>query len=340
MLTARQHQILELIVRLYASLETPIGSKTLLNESYLGVSPATVRNEMLALEKNGFLLKTHTSSGRIPSYEGYRYYVDHLISDKNKLLAEMDFEMDRKAVSELFRNSQKDSFKMAKLVSDLVTSLTGYSVLVFGQDREDHRIQEFKLVPLSDQQVMTILLSDQGHIENKLYRLPYPIALEELQNLTNILNSELVGVRLEDAYQRLKLTIPMILQRQLSLSLDFSSIVEKSIQQLKGARYFVSGKNNLFDSLDSRYTNLEIKHLMEMIDGSKTLFDLLDQRQEGIEVLFGQEFAPEGMRHLSLVTGTFSKELSKMTLAILGPSTMPFSRMIALMDQILKEFNQ
>ncbi|MGF3066144.1 heat-inducible transcriptional repressor HrcA [Facklamia sp. P12945] len=339
-LTARQHQILELIVRLYANLEAPIGSKTLLKESFLDISPATVRNEMVVLEKNGFLVKAHTSSGRIPSYEGYRYYVDRLITKIENDSWEQSYEADLKAVSEIFLNRRQENFKMAKIAADLLVSLTGLPCLVFGQNNEEHRVADFKLVLLSNHQIMAILLSDQGHVENKMFQTLYPVEDDDLRQMRSILNSELRGITLEDAYQRTKLTIPMIMQRQLSTSIDFSPLVEKSIQQVKGTRYFVSGKNNLFDCLDQRYSNNEYKKLFNLIDGSNELFDLFEQRQDGIEVLFGQEFAPQGMRHLSLVTGTFTQDLSKMSLSILGPSTMHYSRMIVLMEQILKEFNQ
>ena len=94
MLTARQQQILQLIVQLYGQYEEPIGSKTLLQKSLLDVSPATVRNDMLALERIGYLKKAHSSSGRIPSFDGYRYYVDRLIEDQAEIqMAKQDSEM-------------------------------------------------------------------------------------------------------------------------------------------------------------------------------------------------------------------------------------------------------
>lgn len=340
MLTARQHQILDLIVRLYADHEVPIGSKTLLEESLLNVSPATIRNEMVVLEKNGFILKAHTSSGRIPSYQGYRYYIDRLITHEVADFQAEDYQADRAAVSQIFRNRPRDSFKMAKLVADLFVSLTGLPSLVFGQMNRPHHVAEFKLVPVSDYKLMAILLTDLGHIENRLIQIDRPVSQDEVNQILAILNSELMGASLEEAYQRLKLTIPMIMQRQLLTSIDFSPLVEKSIQQLKGTRYFVSGKNQLFDVYANYFSAHEYKQLFNLVDGSKELFDLFDQMQTGIQVLFGHEFAPEGMHQLSLVTGSFRQDQAKMTVAILGPSTMQFSRMIALMEQMMEEFNQ
>ncbi|MBG9980016.1 heat-inducible transcription repressor HrcA [Facklamia sp. DSM 111018] len=335
MLTPRQQEILELIVQLYADLEVPIGSKTLLKESYLKVSPATIRNDMVVLEQNGFLVKAHTSSGRIPSNEGYQYYVDRLLdTDKWKNI----YDSDRKAVSELFRNRPADSFMMAKIVADLFVSLTGFPCLVFGQSKEEHKIADFKLIRLEGNSIMSILVTDLSHVESQLYRSHFSLSDGELSKVSEIINVELRGVPLEDAYHRLKLTIPLLLQRQVSQLIDFSPLIEKAIQQLKGHRYSISGKNNLFDVMDRQITPRDFKNLFNLLDGSKELFDTFEQRSEGIEVLFGQDFAPKGMQNLALVMGTFTLDVQKMTISILGSSTMKFSRMITLMDQMIKEF--
>lgn len=339
MLTPRQHQILDLIVQLYSNLESPIGSKTLLKESLLDVSPATIRNEMVVLEKNGFLIKAHSSSGRIPSYEGYRYYVNRLIDHDERDLSDR-YEADLEAVQELFRNRPDHTFKTAKMVADLMVSLTGFTSLVFGQSMEDHYVANFKLVQLSDYQLMAILMTDQGHVESQIFQFHYGLSAQQVEDLVNLLNDELLGLPLEDAYQRLKLTIPLLIQRQIGRLLDFSALVEKTIQQVKGHQYLIRGKNNLFDFFDSQNTVPEFKEFFNLIEGSKELFDILEARQDGIEVLFGQDFAPESMQNLALITASFTLDAQRMTLCLLGPSTMRFSRIIPMMELIIGKFNE
>lgn len=340
MLTPRQDDILNLIVQLYRELEIPIGSKTLLKESILDVSPATVRNDMVALEKKGFILKAHTSSGRIPSYEGYRYYVNRLITDSNKKKV-ANHESDRKAVKELFRNQPNDLIKSAKMVADLFVSLTGYTGLVFGQSNEYHRIAEFKIIQLSNTSLINILITDLGHIESQVFHHPnYLLDNNQVYQISEMLNEELAGVLLEDAYQRLSFTLPLEIHKIVSAQLDFSPLVEKTIQQLKGHRYFVTGKNNLFDMLDSNTTPKDFKELFTHIDGSKELFNMFETSQDGIQILFGVDFSPESMHHLSLAVATFTQRVQKMSIALMGPSTMDFKRVIALMEQSLHEFTQ
>ena len=338
MLTPRQHEILDLIVRLYASLESPVGSKTLLKKSLLEVSPATIRNEMVVLEKNGYIVKAHTSSGRIPSYEGYRYYVDRLIHHENRSLADQ-YQSDRQAVKEIFDNRSQDSFKMAKMVADLLVSLTNYPTLIFEQSNEEHLIDNFKLVHLSDHQVMLVLLTNLGYVESRIYTMQFDLNPQVMNELIQLLNDELIGVSLEDAYQRLKLTIPMLMQRRFGIAYDFSDLVERAIHQVKGQRYQVLAKNNLFDLIGAQEDVSHFKDLFNLIDGSKEIFELLEQRDLGIDVLFGQDFLPVGNEHLALVTGTLRQDNQKMTIGILGPSTMRFTRIIALMEQVLIEFN-
>lgn len=339
LLTPRQDEILNLIVKLYRELEVPIGSKTLLRESILDVSPATVRNDMVVLEKKGYILKAHTSSGRIPSYDGYRYYVNRLITATNDINTVDNHESDQKAVNELFRNQSSDVMKTSKMVSDLLVSLTGYIGLVFGQSNEYHRIMDFKLVQLSDTSLIGILVTDLGHIESQVFHHPnYPLESTQIKEISEMLNEELTEVLLEDAYQRLRFTLPLEIYKIVSAQIDFSPLVEKAIQQLKGHRYFVTGKNNLFDFLDTSVTPDDFKELFTLLDGSKELFNIFETSKDGIQVLFGLDFGPTSMHHLSLAVATFTQGVQKMSIALLGPSTMDFKRVIALMEQCLHEF--
>ena len=341
MLTPRQHHILDLIVRLYAESEAPVGSKTLLNESVLGVSSATIRNEMVVLEKLGYIAKAHTSSGRIPSYDGYRYYLDHLIEEASQ--QEAFYEGDRLAIQELFNSHRyiEGDFSMAKWIAELVQSLTGYPCLVFSQKDEVHRVQTFKMIRINDHQVMTILITDLDHIESQIFQSPYALTAEDVQKTVDIINEELEGSSLEDAYQRLKLTIPMVLNRSLSSTpLDCSPLIEKAIQKLKGHHYFISGKNNLFDVMGTSINAQDYKLLFSLLEGSKPRYQMFEERRDGIEVILGTDITPVRLNNLALVTATSTRDNQTTTLGILGPSTMRFSRMIAIADQVNKGFSK
>ncbi|WP_124057326.1 heat-inducible transcriptional repressor HrcA [Vaginisenegalia massiliensis] len=336
MLTPRQQQILNLIIQLYGEFEEPIGSKTLLRESYLNVSPATIRNEMMALEKQGFLLKAHSSSGRIPSFNGLRFYVDHLIHHEDELMAGQE---DLDAVQELFQDHQYSGLQLAQMAADYLVSITGYTAVVLAQTNEVHHLQEFRLVHLNDYSLVAILLTDSGQVESHLFHLNYSLNKEVTRKLADLLNEELKGLTLEEVAQRMKLTIPLMIQRNIAFQLDFTPIVEKSIHRLKGQRYLVSGKNNLFDFLDPQIGSQGIKQLMSLVDGSPAMYQLLEQERTGLDVTFGIDFDQYSLPNICLLKGSYRRQNQQFTLGLLGPATMPYQRLIAIMEKLVKELS-
>lgn len=336
MLTPRQRQILYLIVQLYGEFEEPVGSKTLLKESLLNVSPATIRNDMVILEQQGLLKKAHTSSGRIPSFDGYRYYVNRLIHHEEDMKVSGE---DRDAFKDLFRERQYNELELAKMSADILVSMTGYTSVVFGQSKESHRMKELKLVYLNDNNLIAILLTDKGNVESQLFQTKFTLTKDLLQRTAQIINDELVDLPLSDVYQRMKLTIPLLTQSIVSYQFDFSELVQKTMHHLKGHRYDIIGKNNLFDFIDAQSTAEELKQLFTLIDGSPRMYQLLEERRPGIEVLFGIDVTPKGFTNLSMVTGSFSIQHQQITIGLVGPTTMTYHRVIALMEKMIHELS-
>lgn len=335
MLTPRQQEVLNLIVRLYGQFEEPIGSKTLLKESLLKVSPATIRNDMVVLEQRGLLKKAHTSSGRIPSINGYRYYIDRIIDEDD----ELDIKLDDDSFEALTRARNYNPIQLAQLSADILVSLTGYTVVVLGQNQEPHRLAEFKLVPINHSRYIAILLTDYGKVESEIIDLQVILSREDIQRLTDMVNDELKGLILEEAYQRMKLSIPLLTQRLTAYQLDFSSLVEKAMHNIKGHRYYVSGKTNLFDLLDSSTAKDTIKELFELVDGSREMYQLLESRQKGINVLFGHEFLSNDLTLINLITGAYENQNQKMIIGLLGPTTMSYERIIPMMAMMINNLS-
>ena len=325
MLTARQQQILQLIVQLYGQYEEPIGSKTLLQKSLLDVSPATVRNDMLALERIGYLKKAHSSSGRIPSFDGYRYYVDCLIEDQAEIqMAKQDSEV----IQSIFRDRHFDAMQHAQLAADILVSLTGYTAVVLGESKERYRLSEFRLIQLSESRIVAIVLTDKGSVESELVDLPRALSREDLGRLTQAINQEIVGLSLQEAQQRLKLTLPLLMQRLVGFQVDFSSVITKLMRHLKGRSYYVSGKNNLFDSVEAS----DYKRLFNLIDGSEEMFQLLEAKH-GLAV----ELGLGGLADVSLVTSSYQYQAQQVIIGLIGPATMPYQRVLGLMHHITQE---
>ena len=157
MLSERQEKILKLIITEYIKLAKPVGSNLICKE--LKCSSATVRNEMASLEELGLLEKTHTSSGRIPSEKGYRYYVDHLMKPK-----ELNGE-DMLKLQIIFNNQQLELADYLSESLKLIADMTSYTSIVLGGTSHDNKLKEISVVPIDAENLIIIVVTDKGHVE-------------------------------------------------------------------------------------------------------------------------------------------------------------------------------
>ena len=186
MLTKRQELILKAIVEEFINTAEPIGSKTLVELYGLNYSSATIRNEMNFLENAGYLEKTHTSSGRVPSTNGYRYYVEHLLNanldDKEKYQLQSVFNEDI-PFEDIIQKS-----------CDILSNMTNLTSLVLGPDSNKQCLSHIRLFPLDEKSAVAVIITDNGHTENKTFHFDEDVSLEDIQNCTAILNDRLVAV--------------------------------------------------------------------------------------------------------------------------------------------------
>ena len=166
MLTDRQLLILQVIVDDFIQFAQPVGSRSLAKKPEISLSSATIRNEMADLEELGFIEKTHTSSGRIPSEKGYRYYVDHLLSPQK--LGQQDIHTIKSIFAERIYEMEKIVQKSARILSEL----TNYTAIVLGPDVKENKLRKIQIVPLNKETAVAIIITDTGHVENKVVQLP------------------------------------------------------------------------------------------------------------------------------------------------------------------------
>ena len=204
MLTSRQEEVLFSIVRLYNKYKEPIGSNTLLKETVLDVSPATIRNDMVILEGAGLLNKTHTSSGRVPSLQAYEYYIDELLNREDTHNIPLS-NYDAKNMDALQKLLQYSPQQRAKLAADIIVSLTNFTVVVLDQERLTHYIQDFKFFRLSDRDYLVTLVTSQGRIESDIMYLDFDLNAEDEVRINELVSRELVNLSLDEAYQRSRL---------------------------------------------------------------------------------------------------------------------------------------
>ena len=180
MLSKRQEIILKLIVDEFVKTADPVGSRTL--SDLLNVSSATIRNEMASLEDLGFLEKTHTSSGRIPSDKGYHYYIEKLLTN------DQDYEESFNVIDELFSNKEMKRDEAIKQAMNLLSQLTNYTTIALGPSAYGSRVKKIELVPLYENVSVLLVITNRGHVESKQITIPENTDIEEMKRVIEIFN--------------------------------------------------------------------------------------------------------------------------------------------------------
>ncbi|AWD62180.1 HrcA family transcriptional regulator [Limosilactobacillus reuteri] len=335
MLTQRQKKILQAIVRQYTSTGQPVGSKHLAEKLPFKVSSATVRNEMAVLEDNDLILKEHSSSGRVPSKRGYRYYVDNLL--------------DPQAVTDndlvVIQNSLGSGFqKIDEIIShsaDILSNLTSYTAFTLKPEQESVRLSGFRVVPLGNHKVIAILVTDSGEVENQSFTLPPDIDTDAMQVVIRMINDQLVGLPLSEVVKRLKDDIPLQVLHYMHSPDGFLDIFDNVLSQAARERFFIGGRLNLLD-FSSTHDPHAIQSLYGLLDKNDNLSNILDSTltsDNGVNVKIGQEISKNKLLDdYSLITASYNVEqYGRGIIAVLGPTRMPYSRTIGIVNAFRQE---
>lgn len=330
MLTERQLLILNSIIKHYIQHGEPMGSKTLLQETNLSVSPATIRNEMMQIEELGFLEKMHSSSGRIPSNLGYRHYVDLLLKNTQKHSQDAL----RKKVQESIRAPYKEAQEILETSAEMLSFMTNYTALSIGPEKLDSRLSNFQLVPITTGQYMAILVTDKGFVENKIFTVSKNIEASKIQQMVNIFNEELVGLKLIDVHQKLQLEIPSIIKKYIGNEINLQAIFHEVVSKMSSDRIYVGGEMNLLNhfNLERIHEREQMKAVIGLIHESKDLLGLLNKGKEDLNIQIGSELQNELLSNFSLITATYDVgNNAKGLIALLGPTNMPYEKIIDIM---------
>lgn len=339
MLTQRQELILKTIIIDFTHTHEPVGSKTVMNQLPLKVSSATIRNEMAALEEKGLLEKTHSSSGRIPSTAGYRYYLDHLIDP-----VDIPPAMYKQIVSQFdqpFNQVNEIVQEAAKILSDL----THYTAFAAGPEIHDVKVTGFRVVPLSAHQIMAILVTDDGNVRNQVYALPHNAKGEEIEKAVRLINDQLVGKNLSEINETLLHTIANHLVAR-GAAPEILDLLQDVVKDAASEQMYVDGQINLLNNYHSDDVS-NIKSLYELLDQENVIsnlmgFDSVDMvpkdNKSDIQVKLGSEMPSDLLKNYSLLTAKYNVgKYGKGTLALLGPTNMPYSQMIGLLEYFRTE---
>lgn len=336
MLTERQELILNTIIQDFTKTHEPVGSKTVMNQLPIKVSSATIRNEMAVLEDKGLIEKTHSSSGRIPSSEGYRYYLDNLVQPlqlPESIYNQIVYQLDRP-----FHQVNEIVQEAAKILSDL----TNYTAFAEGPESRDVTVTGFRIVPLSNRQIMAILVTSDGNVQNQVYALPHHIHGDEIEKAVKMINDELVGKTLKEITPSLMKTLA---EQKIGgqHAGELMSLLEDVIKDAASEQMYVDGQINLLNN-SSESNVKDLTSLYKLVDDNDLISNFLDTSTSGddgkfpVQIKLGSEMPNELLRNYSLLTAEYSVgEHGKGTIALLGPTNMPYSQMIGLLEYFRNE---
>lgn len=330
MLSDRQLAIFKLLVDLYTETEMPVGSNTLMKNG-INASSATIRNELVRLEDMGLIQKVHSSSGRMPSIEGYRFYVDYLLKPTNPPVDE------RYEIKKLLDRPYNATDEILALSAEILSDLTNYTAFSLGPDVKDKRLTDFRLIQLNRSQLIAILVTDKGSVESQVFAVPAMITAEDLEKMTRVITERLVGKSLVTVYQQLRTEIPLVLQRYFSNSSDMLALFGHVFHQLFDEDVYISGGMNLLDTTDM--TNVEqFKSLYSFLNDREQITELILPSQSNQAIRIGDELGNLLLKDMSLITATYHvTNHGSGVIALLGPTTMSYSRLLGLIDTLTVE---
>lgn len=330
----RKAKVLRAVVEEHIETGLPVGSRVIARRYRLGVSPATIRNEMADLEETGYLDKPHTSSGRVPSDRGYRFYVDELMP-RRCLLAE-----ESRTIETLFTSRVKDVVSLLKETVRTISETSNYLGFILGPESETVTYQSIHLLSSTPGRAVLVVVTDIGMVESCVIEVP-SMSKDEMQYVSDILSRNLTGVVLEKVADRAYALLHEETHR-------YACIVDQVIDFLRNLmacgeneRLFVGGTVNLLSQPEFQDVD-RVRELLSTVESSGVIQTILvrDDQEDDPAIRIGTENEMDAVKDLSLVFSSFSVGRSEGKVGVLGPRRMDYSKAVSLVRQFERKLSE
>ena len=336
-LTERKLKILQAIIADFVRTAEPVGSRTISRNYDLGVSPATVRNEMSDLEEMGYLTHPHTSSGRVPSEKAYRLYVNEMMGKKELTPAEKD------VIAKKLLDNVSELDNLIERAAQVLSEITNLTAFALSPGKEQERLKYVNLIPIDDRTVVLMIVSDTGEVSNTTVRLDRPASDDTLRVLAKNMTYNYAGKTLSEA---LKLDIIKTFREDAeAMAMYQNNIVPgfiRTLEDMLNVNLYMDGLTNIFSIPE--YSDIEkARHFFEMMSRKEEITRKLIGTDDGIIVTIGGENQEAELCDCSVVTATYHVD-GKMVgkLGVIGPTRMKYDEVTSvvefLTDNISKAF--
>ena len=329
MFTDREKIIMNSLVEEYISTGEPVSSEKLLSKSKLKCSTATIRKDLNNLESVGLLEATHSSSGRIPTVEGYRYYIDQSLTRKPLSLEEQT------AIKNLI-NSDVNKNNIISSTTELISEISDFAAVIGSLDIDRKIFLKLEMHKLSSTRALAVVLMDNNHIDNKIIDIS-SFTLSKLNSCVKYLNENFSGIELR--------TIPQILSTSLE---NIRGEIDTALKVLNNFMYpdvddfLIRGQRKLVDSKEF-YDIEKVKNLVELFEKKQTLKEILTNclSNESIQIYIGKESGSDLLADCSVISAPYKKNNETVgVLGVIGPKRMNYQRIVEIVDFTAKIFSK
>lgn len=324
----RAQRLLKILIERYIQDGEPVGSRTLSRDSGLDLSPATIRNVMADLEDMGLVASPHTSAGRIPTVSGYRMFVDSLVT-----LKPLEQEKLKQLESGLY--TKADPKILVESASSLLSSLTHMAGLVMIPRRKQLTFRQIEFLPLSSKRVLTILVTTEGEVHNRVIEVRKAYTPSQLVQFANMLTENYSGASMEEMHRRLVREMEQARADMNQIMAQALEIAEQAIDSDIGSDdYVVAGQTNLMEFNDFSQMN-KLRELFDSFTQKNEILHLLDESMlaEGVQIFIGEESGYRPFDQCSLVTSSYQVDSQVAgVLGVVGPTRMAYDQVIPIVD--------
>jgi heat-inducible transcriptional repressor len=323
MLTERQEKILKLIIEKYIKEPIPVGSKVI--SKVLKCSSATVRNDMGELENHGLLEKTHTSSGRIPSEAGYRYYVDNLMELK-KMNAE-----DMLKLQIVFKNQQLALSDVITKSLQVISDMTNYTTVVLGSTSHENLLKQIEVIPIDDVSMIVIIVTDKGHVEHKNIKLQ-DVSLEEIKKTVGLINNLISGTPIDEVSSKLEFEVKPIIGKYVKQHEQLYNAFYHVFSDFTNQEVNIMGRSKMLEQPEFSTNIDKIKNVFNKLESPEIINNITEDDDNNIKVYIGDESNIDS--DVTVIKTKYKNGGEEGTIAIIGPKRMEYDRVVSMLEYI------
>ena len=343
LLDDRKRKILQVIIDDYINTAEPVGSRTLARKYEMGLSSATIRNEMADLEELGLLEQLHTSSGRRPSDEGYRFYVDEILKDKN-IYSELTVE-EMEKIKEAMEIRIDELNGLIRKAASVIANITNYTAMAVVSGMGKSEIKAVQIVPIDKNKVLVIIVTKDGIVKNNIVRLSGEVLPDVLIDLSIVFNKILKGLTIETINENVIDNIKRVVGNKVQDDILISILngVIDCIHQIDNKEIYLDGTNNILNFPEFKDIK-RAKEFLNLLEAKELVDNILNENTKNVDdicVQIGKENKSELIRDCSLITTTYGINGNIIgTIGIIGPKRMEYSKVISVMNWIKKKINE